>query len=384
MRILHTADWHVGRTLHRRQRLDEADEVLGEIVTVAEREAVDLVLVCGDLFEHYAPSAEAERIVYRTLLELRKRAQVVVIAGNHDNAKRLSAVREVFGAAGVWLVPEIRRPDQGGVVQLSCGGQRAQIACLPWVAERLLFDAEGMMGLAPAPYQAYADAVAQLLARLCDRLDEDAVRLLAGHLFVSGARLGGGERELTAGQLFAISATRLPTSVQYVALGHVHRAQEVAGAPIPARYAGSPLQLDFGERADRKSVTLVEVQPGGPPQIREVALERGRRLEQLSGTLEELEQLREQYADSWLRVTLRCGGPAPGLADQVRAILPTAVQVQLDYPRQDAPRRASELRRMSARELFAHYYAQRHGASPQQPLAQLFDELYEEQTAASA
>lgn len=386
MRILHTGDWHVGRTLHRRSRLDETRDVLAEIVELTRGEAVDLVLVCGDVFEHYAPSAEAEQVVYQTLLDLRATgAEVVVVSGNHDNSKRMAAVEAVFTIAGVRLVPDVRRPGEGGILELrSAGGVPVQIACLPWIAERLLFGAEDMMGLQPAPYQAYAEHVPRIIAALCAELDHGAVTVLAGHLFVSGARLGGGERELTTGQIFAISASTLPTTVQYIALGHVHRAQEVPGAATPARYSGSVLQLDFGELNQAKSVTLVDVEPGQPARVREIPLTRGRRLMEVTGTLDELAARRDGCGDAWLRVTVRCDAPQPGLADRVRDILPGALEVRLDYPREDAGRRAQELRRLTPRELFSRYYREAHGAPPAESLSALFDELYDEVTGAAA
>src|SRR3954470_450788 len=120
MKLLHTADWHVGRTLHRRQRLDECAAVLDEVTEIARDEQVDAVLVCGDVFEHFAPSAEAERIVYSTLLALRATgAEVLVIPCNHDNAKRFRAVESLCQAAGVRVVPEVRRPTEGGVVEFN-------------------------------------------------------------------------------------------------------------------------------------------------------------------------------------------------------------------------------------------------------------------------
>lgn len=386
MKLLHTADWHVGRTLHRRQRLDEAAAVLDEVVEIAGREAVELVLVCGDLFERQTPSAEAERIVYSTLLRLREGgAEVLVVTGNHDNPRRFSAVEELFAAAGVRVVPEVRRPDAGGVVSVATGdGTRAQIACLPWVPERLLFGAEEMMGLQPEPYQAYAEQLPRLVGALCAQLDPEAVTVLAGHAFVSGARLGGGERELTIGQIFAINAATLPTTVQYIALGHVHRAQDVPGAATPARYAGSLLQLDFGELDQVKSVTIAELEPGKPAKLREVPVTRGRRLVELHGTLDELEAQAADHADAWLRVTLVCEGPQPGLADRVREILPDALEVRLDYAREDPERRASDLRRLTPRQLFERYFREAHGAPPAAEAAKLFDELYEEVTGAAA
>lgn len=381
MRILHTADWHVGRTLHRRQRLDECKAVLDEVVEIAQREQVDLVLVCGDVFDQYAPSAEAERIVYSALLALRHTgSDVVVIPGNHDNAKRFRAVEALFEAAGVHVVSDVRRPADGGVIELTVrDGTRVQVACLPWVAERMLYSAADLMREQEEPFKEYAEELPRIITALCAELDPKAVTVLAGHLFVSGAAIGGGERELTIGQIFAISPGALPTHVQYVALGHVHRPQKVPAAATPARYAGSLLQLDFGEAEQPKSVALVDVEPGRPPRIAEQLLTAGRTLRQVRGTFDELQALGTgQDAQAWLKVELICEAPQPGLADAVREILPNALEVRLDYPREDAEKRAGELRRLSPRDLFARYYRERHGVAVDDAVIALFDELLEE------
>ena len=380
MKLLHTGDWHVGRTLHRRQRLEECEAVLAELVGIAEDEKVDVVLVCGDVFEHFAPSAEAERIVYSTLLALRATgAEVLVIPGNHDNAKRFGAVESLFQAAGVRVVPEVRRPTEGGVVEFNeRDGARVQVACLPWVAERMLYTAADLMRQQEEPYKEYAEELPRLVAALCAELDPTAVTVLAGHLFVSGAAVGDGERDLTIGQIFAVTPAALPTTVQYIALGHVHRPQDIPGAATPARYAGSLLQLDFGEATQSKSVTVVDVEPGRPPRLRERELTAGRRLVQVRGTLDELEAYRDTENEAWLKVELVCDGPQPGLADDVREILPNALEVRLDYPREDPERRAGELRRLSPRDLFSRYYRERHGAEIEPSVLKLFDELLEE------
>lgn len=381
MKLLHTGDWHVGRTLHRRQRLEECEAALAEVAAIAREEAVDVVLVCGDVFEHFAPSAAAERIVYAALLALREiGVEMIVIPGNHDNAKRFGAIENLLLAAGVRLVPEVRRPDAGGIIEVTArdGATRLQVACLPWVAERALHTAADLMREQEQPYQEYAEELPRLISALCAPLDPTAVTVLAGHLFVSGVAVGDGERDLTIGQIFAINPATLPTTVQYVALGHVHRPQDVPGAATPARYAGSLLQLDFGEAEQTKSVTLVEVEPGTPPKVSTRQLTAGRRLLQVRGTLVELEAHQGSEDAAWLKVELVCEGPQPGLADQVREILPNALEVRLDYPREDAEKRAGELRRLSPRDLFSRYFRERHGADVDGAVIKLFDELLEE------
>jgi exonuclease SbcD len=387
MKVLHTGDWHVGRTLFRRQRLDEAQAVLDEIAEIAREEEVDLVLACGDIYEHFAPSADAERIVYQTLLELRDTgASVVVLAGNHDNARRFGAVEPVMAQLGIYMAPAVRRPDEGGILEVRTRDEkeRAQIALLPWVPERALFGAEQMMGLQEEPYQAYAEKLPRLIKALCEPLDHDAVTILAGHLFVSGARVGGGERELTIGHLFAISAAALPTTPQYIALGHVHRPQEVPSSPVPARYAGSTLQLDFSEAEQQKSVFIVNLEPGKPARVTERPLMCGRQLLDVKCALDEVEEHKGSEDSAFLRVTLECEGPQPGLADQVRSVLPNAIEVRLDYPREDPQSRADQLRRLSPNELFDRYYCGRYGAEPADELMQLFNTLLEEAQGAPA
>lgn len=386
MRILHTGDWHVGKTLRRRQRLDEIDAALAEVVEIAAAEQVDVTLVCGDVFDQFAPSAEAERIVYRALVGLRHTGSaVLVIAGNHDNAKRFAAIEGLSQAAGIELVPAVRRPDGGGIVELGSrdGRQTAQVAALPWVPEKALFGAEEMMGLQEDPDVAYDEKLRELLAALCAGFEDGKVHLLAAHLFVGGARIGGGERELTVGDLFAITPQALPVTPQYIALGHVHRPQEIAGSGIPARYAGSLLQLDFGEREQQKSVALVDVEPGLPARPRTVALRAGRKLLDVSATLDELRAL-EVDPQAWLRVMLKCDGPAPGLADDVREILPGALEVRLEYERVAGERELGELRRLSPRELFARFHQDRHGAPATEAVMARFDQLLEEVTDAAA
>ena len=195
MKILHTSDWHVGKTLARRSRLDEAREVLTEIVDIAEREAVDAVLVCGDVFDHIAPSAAAEKIVYDTLVEMERREiPVLLVPGNHDHARRWRALEPLLRRFMVRVVPEVRRPDAGGIVRIDArdNSTELQIAVLPWVFERQLFGARELMGLPGEAFQSYAEEMRLLIEKLCEPLDPSACTAFAGHLFVSGSRPGEG------------------------------------------------------------------------------------------------------------------------------------------------------------------------------------------------
>ena len=379
MKILHTSDWHVGKTLARRSRLDEARDVLNEIVEIAERETVDAVLVCGDIFDHIAPSAAAEKIVYDSLVAMEQREiPVLLVPGNHDHARRWKALEPLLKRFMVQIVPEVRRPESGGIVRISSRDNSAElhVAVLPWVLERQFVGARELMGLPGEPFQNYAEEMRLLIEKLCEPLEASACTVFAGHLFVSGSSPGEGQRGLTIGQLYAIAPQALP-DVQYAALGHVHRPQPVAGASRPAYYSGSPLQLDFGEVEQQKSVNIVELKPGQPADVRTEPITGGRRLRDVSGTYEELDALKAELEDAYLRINLKCGGPFPGLGDQVRDLLPNALEVRLDYPRQETQAEA-RIRGLTHRQQYAHYLREKQGIEPLKDELDLFESLLAE------
>ena len=139
IRLLHTSDWHLGRTIRNRPRTEEFAEVLAEVVGIARDEGVDGVLVAGDLFDSRAPAPEADAILVETLVHLHEAGiPLVAIGGNHDSAQRLEAFAPLYAAVGATVVGNVRRPDAGGVVELTAkaGGTSALIACVPFVPER--------------------------------------------------------------------------------------------------------------------------------------------------------------------------------------------------------------------------------------------------------
>src|SRR5436190_5414057 len=366
MRLLHTADWHLGKVLKGVDRLPEQRAVLAEIVTVAEREAVDLVVVAGDVFESGAPPAEAQRLAFETLLALRATgADVVVVAGNHDNADAFEAVRPVFAAAGIHVLGRACPPDGGGALGLPAArtGEPVQLALLPFTSQRGIVRATDLFGAtAVDSNDRYAERMARLIARLTDGFGPTTVNVLVAHGTVTGARFGGGEREAQSIFDYHVPATVFPTSATYVALGHLHRTQEVP-ARCPAWYSGSPLAVDFGEEAASPSVLVVDATPGAPARVRRVELSRPRRLRTLVGTVAELEAAAPDVSDALLRVVVIEAARA-GLGDEVRAILPNAIDVQVASPATPAAERRPTRAGRSPAELFHQYLAERDVEDP--------------------
>jgi len=216
-----------------------------------------------------------------------------------------------------------------------------------------------------------------LIQALCGAFRADAVNVLALHGFVHGAKLGGGERDAHTIFEYGIEAAHFPMNASYVALGHLHRTQSLA-APAPTWYAGSPIQVDFGESDDRKQVLLVTAEPGVPARIEARDLASPWQLRTLRGSLAELERAATTVGDAFLRVFVREPVRA-GLPDDVRALLPNAVDVRIDTPHDDdatAPEPRAARSGRSARDLFSDYLESRSIDDPR--VVQLFERLHDE------
>jgi len=376
MRFLHTSDWHLGKTLKGRSRDDEHEAALTEIIDIARREKIDCMLVSGDVFDSQSPPPEAERIAFKFFSELRGlQIPAVIIGGNHDHPKRLVAIQGVLQLLDIYIRPEPARPDTGGVIQIEMNGEAAQIAVLPFVSVGKIEDAGKLMGPEIDRYQQYAEKIATMFELLTQSFSPKTVNILMAHLFVDGAETCGSEREIHVAKPYAISAQRFPSTAHYIALGHLHRPQEIK-APSPARYAGSTIQLDFGERGQEKRVVIVDARPGGPASIESIPLSSGRQLMDVAGTLDELKARAAEFSNAFLRVTVNVDGPVPGIADAVHEILPGALEVRLDYPR--AVKEAPAITGLHPKDIFKQFYEQQKQSEPPERLAELFNMLYEE------
>jgi len=380
MRFIHTADWHIGKTLRGHSRMDEFAAALDEIVKVAIDAKADAVLVGGDVFDSQTSAPEADKLVYDFLARLLpERIACVLIAGNHDNPRKLSALANLLDSLGIFIRGEPAGPSAGGVVTVPSrdGHETAQVAVLPFVSERRIVDACQLMNPEYEWYEAYSERVAQMLRVLASGFSADTVNVILAHLLISGARVGTGERPLHLGEVYAVNAQQLPDNAQYIGLGHLHRPQEIL-APSKTCFAGSLIELDFGEREQDKRVVLIEAKPGRPAHIESVSLSAGRKLRDVTGTLQELEALAAQVGSDFLRVQVRVDAPTPGIADRVREVLPNALDVQLEYERQQPTGEATRLGRLDAAELFSEFYEHHNGAKPSEELIGLFRSVYEE------
>ncbi|HEY6786001.1 MAG TPA: exonuclease subunit SbcD [Trebonia sp.] len=386
MKFLHTADWHVGKTLKGRDRLDEQKAVLAEIAGIAEANQVDAVLVAGDVYDSSAPSAPAQNLVVQTLLRMRRAgAEVIVIAGNHDHGPTFEAYRPLMGEVGITLAGTVRTPDKGGVVRFAArsDGADAQVAILPFLSQRWAVRAAEIVANTPAEnVRAYDEQVRQIITSLTAGFAGGTVNLVMSHLTCIGGAFGGGERPAQSIFEYSVPAAIFPVSAHYVALGHLHRRQTLP-AQAPVHYSGSPIAVDFGEQDNTSVVCLVEAAPGIPARVTDIPVTSARRLRTLRGTLAELEVQAASFGEDYLRVWL-CEPTRAGLRDDTVAILPNALEVRIDpeFAKPDGrkPKQARATR--TPAQLFAEYCASRQATDAR--VTALFGELHDEVTAVSA
>jgi exonuclease SbcD len=310
MRLLHTADWHLGARLVERDRLAEHAAFLDWLIETLRGEKIDALLLSGDVFDAANPPQEAVALYFDFLKRLAdlKTVKAVITGGNHDSASHLNAPREllrhfdvhVFGHAGENVV------DLGGAV----------IAAVPFLRERDLRQAAAGETMTAVHEQVRAAIRAHYTAQLaaCRRIAAERPVIAMGHLTVLGASTSDSERDIHIGNLGAVGAD-IFSGFDYTALGHLHRPQRVGGQES-VRYSGSPIPLSFSEAADAKSVVVLDTQ-GMEIETLPVPLNRALvRIKAARATL--AADLEAVPAGAWAEITVKLEAPEPDLDRQVR------------------------------------------------------------------
>lgn len=304
MRILHTSDWHVGRTLHKVSLADAQRAALAQICQVAADERVDLVVVSGDVFDHAVPSAEALEMLEDALVALVEIAPVVITAGNHDSWRRLGYGHRLFGER---LHVRTRLEDVGQAVEFADEHGPVRIYPIPY-----LHPDTARYALAEDDQPLPAQHTAVLTAAM-DRVRGDlaehpgARSVVLAHAWVAGGGGSDSERDISVGGLGTV-ATTVFAGVDYVALGHLHGPQEPASPDgrTRLRYSGSPLRYSFSEAAQEKSVTIVDLGPAGVSELYPVRIDQPRAMAHISGLLDEVldPDLFTEHLDAWVSVCI--------------------------------------------------------------------------------
>jgi exonuclease SbcD len=269
MRILHSSDWHIGRTLYGRKRYEEFGAFLTWLAETIQQNEIDALLVAGDVFDTSAPSNRAQELYYRFLCRVAASCcrHVVVVAGNHDSPSFLNAPKELLKALDVHVVGSSTSSPEDEVLVLRNEQDAPEliVCAVPYLRDRDIRMAEAGESVEDKErklidgIRTHYAAVAALAEQKREELGADIPIVGTGHLFTAGGQTvdGDGVRELYVGSLAHVTAGIFPGCFNYLALGHLHVPQKVNGSET-IRYSGSPLPMGFGEAKQQKSVCQVE------------------------------------------------------------------------------------------------------------------------------
>ena len=399
MKILHTADWHIGKLLEGRSRLEEQRILLRQLAQMAEAEEADVVCVAGDIFDNGHPSAAAEALFYETIKELSKNGErlVVIIGGNHDQPSRLEAVnplvREhgilIFGSptsqlpSGTYGTFQIQSLDPG-VFSFTKNQERAVFACVPYFSERTLNEVLYQEETDDAKRAGqYSQKAEELFKKRAAWFSPDSINVLMSHVFTLGSAGDESEQGMMLGNSYLLPANVFPPSAQYIALGHIHRPQKVPGSGGQIRYSGSPLPYRLMETAVAKQCLLAELHPGKKPVVKELFFDNPKPIEKwvCDDYAQALEKCREnQERSCYVYLYIRTDSYIrEEQLKELKSYKEDLLEIVPLFSSREEEDTYQDFRQMSFEELFIRYYTEKKGTAPQQEVLETLAGILEKE-----
>ncbi len=403
MKILHTADWHIGKKLEYYSRIEEQREVLEEICEIADNEKADAVVIAGDLFDTYNPSTESIELFYRTLKKLANQGArpVIAISGNHDSPERVETADPLARECGIifigypntHLAPfslesglEVLQ-SESGFIELKIPGLSypMRIITTPYANEHRLKQAMQHNDKEEELREVLQEMWGRLAEKYCDH---KGVNLLATHLFVIPKDTTPPEEPddekpiLHVGGAQAIYTENFPEQVQYVALGHLHRKQMINSSHHPVVYSGSPLPYSFAEANQQKYVSIIDVKPDCEARVSFLPLQKGKKLIRLFAQgMNEALQLLELNKENLIELTIETDEYLT--AKDRRTLSQTHPGIITLIPQSKQKDESTGIKKTidlnkNMKELFLDYFKHTKGTTPDENLMNLFHEIIAE------
>lgn len=411
MRLLHTSDWHLGQTLHQFERSYEHECFLAWLLDTLEQEAIDGLLIAGDVFDSTNPSAAAQNLLYRFLTEARRRVphlSIVMTAGNHDSPGRLEAPAPFLSLLDAKVVGHIGRDDSGIRLEEIVtplknreGNVVAWCIAMPFLRPADVPRIEG----AADPYMAGIEALYRQAFEAAQTLRKSGQSIIAlGHCHITGSKTSeDSERRIVIGGSEALPVNVFDASIAYVALGHLHLAQRIGDDPT-RRYSGSPLPMSFSELHYPHQVVVFDLEGESAANIRDIRVPRSIDLLKIPAVPASLEMvtdalsalpLPERPEAEWpyLLVRVQLTQPEPTLRAQIEAALvgkPVRLaRIETSYARGDGTTVApavsiDELNSLEPSDFFERLYRHRYSTAVPSELMTAFNELVHTTQEASA
>ncbi|MGG3155401.1 exonuclease SbcCD subunit D [Priestia megaterium] len=378
MRLLHTADWHLGRTLEGRSRLAEQAQFLDELADIVEEEKIDAILMAGDAFDTVNPPAAAEQLFYESMSRLSNNGKrpIIVIAGNHDNPDRLSAASPLAVHQNITLLGLPTTDVES--IHIPTSDEMLKVAALPYPSESRLKELLAEENDEQVLRNSYDARVKGIFDKMSEQFTTDSVNIAMSHIYVAGGSSTDSERPIEVGGAYTVAATSLPANAQYVALGHLHRPQMINRASTLARYSGSPLAYSFSESGYAKSVTILDAKPGKEIEMTEIPLSSGKplvRWKAKNGLAEVYTWLDEQKdTQAWVDLEVHVED-ALSLEEihRLRKLHPGFIHIRPVFKAEELALETRSQREVPIEELFTKFYSRQTGGGvPDTELVKLF------------
>lgn len=291
MKILHTADWHIGKKLHKHSLYPDFAIFIDWFCQLVDNENIDVVVISGDIFDLANPSAEARQQYFDALVSLHKLGcTIIVTGGNHDSPSMLNAPKELLKSLNVHVVGALPEKMEDCLIPLYKNGEiKYIVAAIPYLRDSNLHTATQS-----SSYEERLEAMRTGIANIYKQAAETAAAkypeipcIAMGHLFAAGVTTSESERDIQIGNNAMFNAFNFDSYFSYIALGHIHKPQKVS-SNIPTYYSGSPLALSFSERTDNKRVLLIDTEVGWEP--KSISIPSIRKLLLIQGNMEEIEE----------------------------------------------------------------------------------------------
>jgi DNA repair protein SbcD/Mre11 len=398
MKIIHTSDWHLGQKFLHNEREEEHQLALDWLLDLIQQEQADGLLVAGDIFDTGNPPNYARRLYYRFLRKLLRTScrHIVITGGNHDSPAMLNAPSELLQALNVHVIGAAGQKAAREVIEWrsEAGELEAVIAAVPFLRDRdLRYSVAGETGIDRS--ERIRLGIQQHYKQLADYIQNnyqaEQIPIVAmGHLYATGARASAKQDNIYIGNIENIDAEQFPALYDYVALGHIHRAQ-IVGQQERVRYSGSLIPLSFSETQDDKSVYLLEFEGKALQSTQPLAVPTFRRLKTITGSLEEVKASLDRFAAKeregltpWVEVQVDLDRLVPQLSqllqEHTTEMNLELLKIRARYPKrhQRHEEQAPDLDSLDTEEVF-RMKCESYG-SPPEDMDQLVDTFRELQT----
>ncbi|MGL6107694.1 metallophosphoesterase family protein [Romboutsia sp.] len=394
MKFIHTSDWHLGKNLDGHSRIEEQEQFCKEFIEIVQENDVDMVIIAGDIYDTSNPTPKVEKLFYETVLKLSNNGQrcVLIISGNNDNSKKLSAANPLVYSQGIIILEDINSKlellkykgfeileSKESCIKLSIKGEKVTIIMLPYLSERELNEIIYAKIKDYKSKESYTKKIGDLFASLEQNFTDDSINIAIGHLKVIGCENTESERIL--GEYLEVDKKNLPKNAQYIALGHLHKMQRVSEY-LNAYYSGSPIQYSKSEHNQLKGIYLVDIKVGKTPDVKDIYFNNYKPIEVFScSSVKEALEICNKNKDRniWSYFDINTEEAVPQyLIKNMKETLDNIVEINRNKSL-NHEYESKNIKEKSRGEIFKEFYSYSKGVEPRGELINLFLEITNEE-----